>query len=301
MISPADVVNRSLDAIGCGATLSDPDLAEGTREAEAARRIYGPTLRQLLRAALWNFSRRQATLTLLQDSTGATTAGQQAAGQPPSVGTGTPGMGPWQYEYAWPVDCVRARYLPLRVPPSNPPGVPIMTGLGSTAPLLANIPARFVITNDAIPNLAGAITSWDQLPALDRTMGQGLASQTVILTNVQNATLVYTALITFPDQWDPCFQQAMVAALAERLAMVCLDDKKFAIAMRSQQIAVAKAALDAARISDGDEGWNKADIPVDWIRTRASGSCWNAWGDGGGPGMLYCGWASYGFSDGCAY
>ena len=123
----------------------------------------------------------------------------------------------------------------------------------------------------------------------------------VILSNQPNATLVYTALLTFPDQWDPLFTQAFVAALASQLALPVLEDKKFALQMRAQQIAIAKQALDQARISDGNETWSSVDHIPDWIRKRNAGFRWGAWGPWNGPGQLWGGWDSYSFGDGSAY
>jgi hypothetical protein len=294
MLTPADIVNRALDAIGSEATLGDPDLQDGTKEAAAALRVYVPTLEQMLRCAHWDFARREASLTLLNDATGRTVG----------VDTGTPGMGTWTYEYAWPIDAVKARFVPGQPAPANTAqGVPIMTGL-ATAPYGGgrNRPARFIVAQDIVPVRVGAIATWSDLPDLQNVQGQALDRQQVILTNVAGASLVYTGMVPYPGQWDSLFQQAMVAALAERLAMPCLPDKKFALQVRQAQIGLAKASLTAARSASANEGWSQNDIAVDWMRVRSAGARWNGLGsDGGGSGMLWCGHDSYGFSDGSVY
>lgn len=301
--TPADIANRALDALGV--RLSIGDLQEGTEQAKPLLRAYGPALRQLFRAAHWNFARKQATLTLLQDSTGATTAYQIAQGMVATVGTGTAGMVPWLYEYAWPIDCVKARFVPMS-PASNGIGIPSTNYSIGTVPLWAgqNVaplpslrPSPFLVTQDAIPNLVGQPATWNAIPDTGTLLGQGLTSQTVILTNQPQASLVYTGLITYPDQWDVLFSEAFVALLASRTALSLVPDRKEAVTVRANQIAIAKAALEQARISDGDEGWPTVDHTPDWLRTRASGG----WNSPNSLGVLGYGWDSMSWGDGAVY
>lgn len=302
---PEDISNRALDLLGAPWIA---DIQDGSKQSTVALRHYGPALRQLLRSAHWNFSRRRASLTLLQDSTGQTTRQQQLAGGPITVGTGTENMPPWAYEYRWPIDCVKARFVPmtLQTNPNPPPGNislpsnPLMSGLNQQ-PFHRQIPTRFVVGTDLIPNLIGTPETWDQIPDTSQTMGQGLVSQTVILTNQPNAHLVYTSLITYPDQWDPLFTQAFVALLGSYFAMPLVPDRKEAVRVRADMIGIVKAALQQARISDGDEGFFSSDLRVDWLRIRNSGS-WAGSGAGwDGGGTLFGGWEQCGFGDGSAY
>ena len=95
---------------------------------------------------------------------------------------------------------MKARYIPLNfIPPPATPPVPLTTA-NSLIPnyYVPVTPAPFVVANDSIANVMGAITSWDQLPDFNNAQGQGLTSQVVILTNVPLANLVYTARITEP-------------------------------------------------------------------------------------------------------
>ncbi len=309
-MQPQDVANRALDSIGHTTDKRIGDLQEGSREATVLLRHYGAALRQILRAALWNFARTQSPLTLLNDATGQTTQAQIDAGQPVTVGTGTVGQRPWLYEYAWPVNAVRARFVPVQM--YNPtlavpgnislPSTPLMGGMQSLVPFARQIPARFVVAQDFVPNLIGVPTSWSQIPDTSQTMGQALAQQTVILTNQPNATLVYTSLMTYPDQWDPLFSQAFIALLASLVAAALIDDVRARIAVRDDQIKIAKMALEQARIADGDEMWATTDSVPDWIRARDAGGWGGAWGGlGDGPGYFGLGWASCAFPDGSAY
>ena len=294
-MDPADIANRALDAIGSRKSIGD--LQEGTREAQVALRHYGQVMRQLFRAVHWNFARKRAPLMLLQDATGQTTQQQIAAGQPVTVGTGTIGQRPWLYEYRWPTDCVKARFVPMTQSSASPSAVPQMTNVGvNIRPW--DIPTPFQVAEDEVPNVVGHIASWDRYPDTTTTMGQALSYQTVILSNQQSAQLVYTALKTDPAQWDVLFTQAFVAALASELAMP-LTEPRGALAIRDNQIKIARAALEAARLRDGNEGWPTVDHTPDWIRARTR------WGDGfwiGGHGTVGAqGYDAYSFCDGSAY
>lgn len=303
--SPTDLANRALDAIGVRTQLGD--LQEGSDQAAPILRAYGPALRQISRSAHWNCLRRQAEMILLNDATGETTQYQMQQGWPVTVGRGTVGMRPWVYEYALPIDCVKARYVPMSwheftgvgVPTGNIslPDTPATTGQNTVLPFGRQRPARFLIGYDTVPTMVGAATDWSQIPDTSQTMGKGVAGQTVVLTNQKRATLIYTCLATYPDQWDPLFSEAFVALLASRIAMI-LCEPKVASHYRDEQIKIAKMALEQARISDGDEGWTTTDHVPDWLRVRDSGG----WGYGSNNlGVVGYGWDSCSFGDGSAY
>lgn len=308
-MTPADLTNRALDSIGVMESIGD--LNEGTRQAQVALRHYGSCMRQIFRSAHWNFARKRCVLTLLQDATLATQNAQIAAGLTPTVGNGSPSMRPWMYEYAWPVDAIKARYIPMSANQNGPAAPvgniailpnPLFSGMQAIDPFIRPRPAPFLVTTDNIPTLVGAITDWSQEPDTSQTMGHGLSSQTVILTNQRCAELVYTALITQPDQWDPLFQQAFVSLLASYLAAPLVEDRKSMIVVRDDAIKVAKMALDRARIADGNEGVYSTDHTPDWMRKRTEGDSWNGfYGYGGAGGNYNQGWDSCCFGDGSYY
>ena len=251
--TPADLVNRSLDAIG-RSDLIIGDIEEGTEAAKPALRQYGPALRQLLRAAHWGFARKQAPMTLLADATG----------QTPNVGTVVPA--PWTYEYEYPIDCVKARFVPWN---SNPiqPNPPLMTGLQQPPLNAVRLkPAPFLITTDYnYPVVVGQPASWAQYPTWWLNEGLGPIQRNVILTNVPptpqtpNPTifpsLVYTALIVIPSQWDDLFGEGMVAFLAQKLALPLArpNERPLALKIRDEQIAIAKSAISEARAMSANE------------------------------------------------
>src|SRR5215472_1475834 len=305
MSDPATIANRVLDAIGWEGP-SIGDLEEGTEQARPILRAYGNDLRQLLRTANWNFARKQAPMQLLADATGQT------------QGVGTIVPPPWVYEYAWPIDCVRARFVPhnpgamqnvpqftgsfptVQGPPI--PGTVSMTGLNViTANNVRLVPARFLVTLDYnYPTTIGAITDWSQLSDLKTGEGDGGTQRTVILTNVRNASLIYTALVVNPAEMDNLFVEAFVQLLASRVALSLTKDKKYALAIRAQAIASCKDAIKEARVSDGNENWATTEHMPDFLRIRSAGPSFNMqygwWGDG--PGTFGYGWDTISFGDG---
>jgi hypothetical protein len=293
MFLPTDVVQQAIDASGADYLLGD--IEDGSRPAQIALRAYPHCLEQLLRAANWDFARKQANLTLIADATGQT------------VGVGNVVPVPWIYEYGYPSDCVKARFIPWNplqttpipagnITPPNPSSPPT-TG---TPNLVGNRirPARFLVATD--PTAAYLPTPpvpYDQPPLSPQ-------GQTVVLTNVQNAVLIYTALMQYPAVWDPLFRAALVAFIASEIALPLAQDKKVGVTMRAQNIMIAKLKIEQARIRDGNEGFYSSDIRVDWMAARWSGGAggWgNNWSDGGGPANQWGGWDSIGFCDGSAY
>jgi hypothetical protein len=288
--TPTDVAQQALDAAGIDYTLGD--IENGTREGQVILRAYRQCLMQLHRAVHWDMARKQAPLTLLADSTGQTS----------NVGTLVPT--PWAYEYSYPTDCMKARFIPWQpfqspgVPTGNiqTPQTPLMGGMGQPFLYGQRVrPARFLVATDYNYPAPQGSQWWE-------VQGVSPQGRTVILTNVQNATLVYTCLQLYPNVWDAQFRAAFVAYLASEIALPLTKDKKFGLQMRAQNIAIAKEKITQARISDGNEGLFSSDISVDWMRTRnvGGGGVWGADG-GGGPGYGWCGCDQAFFADGSCY
>lgn len=308
---PQDIINRAIDALGSGQVIGD--FTDGTVLAEWSRRNYVPTLRQLLRAAHWGFARKMATLELLGDATGNTLSPQ---GVPISMAVEPP----WTYCYAWPTDAVQGRWLPWNnaLPPNQAippqPPVPLVVGPSSPSPWIGMVPARFLCsTSDQFPITNGA-PDWDKLPDIEDLEGVGLNSRRVVLTDVSSAQFVYTALVAEPDLWDDLFQEGLVATLAARVALTVLVDEKAdmnvqakqrqaALAVRAQQIAIAKEAVTQARVASANEAGfpqTVANTP-DWLRARRAGGYSRGWGWGwgnDGPGYYWMSWSGMSFGDG---
>jgi hypothetical protein len=276
-----DVCQQSIDASGVDYLLGD--IEDGSREAQLLLRSYTQCLPQLLRAAPWDWARREAPLQLLADATGNT----------PNVGTLVVGQ-QFQYEYALPTDAVKIRYIPRNnipatsaiqgniVPTNNQ--APLMTGIGQQPNQQRRIqPARFLISNDSnYPPPADQI-SWE-------TQGISPQGRVVILTDVAGALAVYTYLALYPSIWDSLFRAGLVAYIASEIALPLNKDKKLGMAIANNQRQIAKEKIMQARAMAANEsGNNTSDIRVDWLDKRRSGGRWgwtNGW-DGGGPGDLW--------------
>jgi hypothetical protein len=288
----ADMVNRSLDAFG------EPpigDIYDGSRISEAARRQYGPVLRQILRAAHWNFARKIAPLQLLADATGNTL--DAATGLPISKAVEPP----WCFAYAWPIDGIAARWLPQQLV-GSPPTPPIMTNMQTSWPGQRSVPARFLVaTSEDFPLMSGEI-DWDSLPDFSGTEGVGLTARRIVLTNVTNAHLVYTKLVAEIEQWDPMFAEAFINALGTKLAPVAISDPKAVLSYRAQQISIAQGAIALARLKNANEAGfpQSIDHVADWIRARSPGYGLG-WGGAEGPGVLRYGWEASGWADGSVF
>lgn len=289
----ADIFNQALDAMGSEKVIGDPE--EGTKEAQVLLRAYRQCLMQYLRSANWDFARKTAPLVLLADATGQTANVDNLVPEP------------WVYAYQYPIDCMKVRFVPHHqgqlgsdIPPGNIQIAPVPQTTGETASRRIGrrmIPSRFVIATDFNhPPLMGQIT-WE-------VQGVSPQGRTVVLSNAKNAHVVYTALMLYPSVWDSLFRGGLVSYLASECCLAIMDDKKYAMGVRSQLIQTAKQKLVEARLVDGNEGTYSSDIRVDWMDARRVGGSFgrfSRWDSGDGPGVLGYGWDSCSFSDGTAF
>lgn len=116
---------------------------------------------------------------------------------------GTP-PAPWTQEYTYPTDCLRLRYM-------------------YNATYLTN-------TNNPLPVLFKV--GWD-----------ATQSAKVIWANATAVTLVYSAQITPPNQWEPLFAETLIAMLAKRLSPILAspDVEKFEIQDEKDVGAIAES------------------------------------------------------------
>lgn len=294
---PADIANEALDAAGVDFTIGD--MQDGTKPAQVVLRHYPQCLRQLLRSAHWDMARKQAPLLMLADATG----------QTDGVGTVVPA--PWVYEYALPVDCMKGRFVPANylnpnaVPPGNittPVTVP-QTSVATQAPYgfgMRLVPSPFLIMLD---------TNYPVDPDSNwlEVQGESPGGRVVVLSNINQAQMVYTAFMPYPSVWDSQFRGALVAFLASRIAMPLAKDKAFGMKMRDQLFGLARDAVRQARITNGNESsWPQTvDRVADFTQARWTGpggswgnspfnAGWGVWGMGGfgfnGIGFMGYGW-----------
>lgn len=90
---------------------------------------------------------------------------------------------------------------------------------------------------------------------------------TIILTNQPQATLVYTKKIINPDLFDAQFREALVSALAAKLVPAL----QLNISLMKIKAGEAEAMINAARVTNGNEGPQVIDNTPDWIRARGVG------------------------------
>src|SRR5262245_25367168 len=238
MTSPVDIANLALAEGATRSAINGFPPIDNSPAAVASKLFYTPKTQALLRGANWDFCRRQANLSLLRR---AINADGTASSDPPSQ--------PWQYEYLYPSDCLRARFL-IQFQSTTASGltIPLTSASGATIyPAYAVTRVPFVIAADI--NASGQ-------------------PRKTILTNMQDAMLIYTAdLSQSPDMWDAMFLTAETAYLAAYLIANLSADKQ----LMAQQIGIAKMAIDGARSVNGNEGISNVDHIPDWLRARWQG------------------------------
>lgn len=245
MASEIDLCNRVLAEIGTRSSISSFD--DGSVEATNCGLFYNVTRQRLLRTAPWGFCRRQVTLTQLGDLYPDNTSPY-----------------PFLWEYAYPSDCLKVRYILYPPNPANPAVAPAvgvgLQGSVSWAPSRKN---RFVLQS-----------SLDTDNNRIRT----------ILSNVPQAICVYNGDEENAGMFDSLFADALEAALAFKLVIPLSGN----VGMKNEYKQLAMQAISEARAADGNESITTSDPKVDWIETRGIGSAY-----GWGPGVRGGDWGSW--------
>lgn len=236
------VVNLALTEIGQRTTISSISPPDGSTAAQTAALIYTPKIQALLRSALWGFARKQAPLSLYKSLV----VGNQISSNPPPQG--------FLYEYLWPSDCLRMRFI-IPTAQMAPPGTPLTTAPNAIPPLYTP-PTR-------IPFVDGSDTD---------PQGNPLR---VILSNLPLAQAVYTFDASqLPALWDSLFLTAATSLLGAYFSNSLSRDR----AQMDQQVGIARGAVEAARMQNASEGTPTADLRVDWMTVRQSSGTWWGWG-----------------------
>jgi hypothetical protein len=86
----------------------------------------------------------------------------------------------------------------------------------------------------------------------------------VILSNIENALIIYTTVVDNPNLWDDEFSEAFVFMLASHLVGALVGDKQMDKALweKANMLAVT------ARAVDGNEQPVSPQHTPDWIRVR---------------------------------
>lgn len=262
MTSPVDICNVALFEGQTRSKINGFPPIDNSPSAVSAGLFYTPKTQAMMRAANWDFLRRQVMLTQLK----AAIINGQVSANPPHQ--------PFQYEYLYPADCLKARFL-IQYQTPQPAGTPLTTDPTMYQPIpTANTSVPFVIGND--PDANGNPVK-------------------VILTNMPNAMLVYTCdLSQYPDMWDHGFRTAATALLASYFVASLTGDKE----LMKLQVSIATGVLDTARAMNGNEAMPVQDHIPDWIMVRSMGI---GWGVNNMAGANNCQWDAIDFPTGLRY
>lgn len=269
--SAAQFCNLALLQVAARAKVTSVNPSDGTVAGDICSQLYQPTVDAFARAAHWNCLRFQTgaigstqppPLQLLKAARGTPEAIVNPAIPVPPQG--------YLYEYALPPDCLKARFLvPSMVTQQTSPPLTSAGGL-MLSPTMTSVAIPFTVAVDLDPN--------------------GNEIQ-VLLTNLCRAQLVYTKRLANIALWDSQFTMGAKSALAVWLAPGLNGSQS----LSQLAMGTAKAMLDAARISDGNEGPQVQDHVPDWISIRSGR------GTGRGAGSCIAPWDSFGFPGGISY
>lgn len=265
MPAPVDLVNMALLQIVSNQTITsiNPPSPPNSTAAKAASLLYQTQVDATFRAVHWNCARFQAAATLLAAQWGTPQNPNGTLPKPPQ---------PWLYMYAYPDDCLLVRFVfPLCLPPA-----------GSTA----------VMTNVGVGYRNYVNTSLPFVPA--SALDANGNSIRVILTNCPQAQIVYTKRIPDPNLWDA----GLINAVTNVLAAWLVNPVARSAELLKERVSVAVASIEAARLSDGNEGITSTDSFPDWINVRNAGS---SWGWNLTNGGFYGGWDNLGMPNGMSY
>src|SRR5579862_1338571 len=249
---PVTLCNLALSQIGSRAQVTSINPSDGTAAGDACSLLYQPTVDAFARAAHWNCL-RFTTGTKAGQPPAPLTLLKAAAGTPENVNGSTLPVPPirWLYEYELPSDCLKARFLVPQITQQalNPP---LTTGTTTFLPAsVGNCAIPFVVAADLDQ-------SGNEIQVLLTNIGTFLAGP---------PALVYTKRLQNIGLWDSQFLMGAKSALAAWL----VNPLNCSSAMMQQAMGIAKVMLDAARISDGNEGPTTSDHEATWITARYGG------------------------------
>jgi hypothetical protein len=247
-VGVVDICNQAL--AGVGARSSIASLNENSNEARKCLLFYATTRDELLRAAQWNFARKQDYLTLIK----------AAPGTPENPIPPLPAWNPqicppqpWQYSYAVPANSVRVwSVLPYSGSPNSGLSIPLFS-----EPLE---PVQSPTVRRGVRFVEG----------LDTDKNGNLVK--CVMTNMPQAVCDYGMIVENPGLWDAQFRTAMIASLGYRLAIPVSGDK----AMANMAKQVAADAIRAARVTDGNEGTTNVNTTPDWLAIRGVSGDWSS-------------------------
>lgn len=234
MASETTICNRALQTMGTRTQISS--LAESSIEARNCNLIYADTRDEVLGMAFWNFAKKTGYLSVLKQAPG--TPGGVASASQWSTAYPAP---PWLYEYAYPSDCISMRSI-TQQPINAYVGVPFTSNGQSSYPYFVGPGAMFEVASDEVSG----------------------SQANVILTNQYQAIGIYTMRITNTGLFAGLFIEALVQALAAKLALALNGN----VALANTKFAQANAMIIQARAQDANEGLTVIDNMPDWLAIR---------------------------------
>jgi hypothetical protein len=211
-------------------------LSESSVEARNCNLIYADTRDEVLSMAHWNFAKKTAYLSVLK----------QAPGTPGGVASATQWTTdypapPWLYEYAMPIDCIGMRSI-TQQPVNAYVGTPFTSNGMASYPYFIGPGAMFEVATDEVSS----------------------QQQNVILTNQYQAIGIYTMRVTNVGLFGAMFIEALVQALAAKLALALSGN----VALAGAKFGQANAMIIQARANDANEGLTIIDNVPDWLAIR---------------------------------
>lgn len=157
MTDTVAIVNRALQSFGSRTTVTSGELAsETSNEAKQANLALQPTRKQLLRMAPWDCGLIFNTLTYITSAPGT----PENTTQLTTWARGVPAP-PWQYEYQYPENCLKACWIVPQLETGVAGSVPIFPVTTGFTPSVWSGPAvRFKVATDLfIPVTAATVAA----------------------------------------------------------------------------------------------------------------------------------------------
>jgi len=241
-MSEVTICNLALSHLGDTATVASISPPDGSVQANLCARFYPVARNSMLEMSPWGFATRRAALALVTNPT--LTIAQAVD---PNAERGT-----WKYAYALPNAVVNI----LGVLPADAPDD--YEGWIGPADRTSGPP----YPQGYLP-VPGA-PSYTPQPYSIEIQADGTQ---ILLTNVCDAALRYTTIITDTSKFSPLFTLALSYLLASMLAGPILKGDA-GIAAAEQQLGLFKAFKGQAEASDANQRKTNVQPAVSWIRGR---------------------------------
>jgi len=138
-----------------------------------------------------------------------------------------------------------------------------LTGSGTTA-VPGNWERMYLYPPDAL-RMGGIVNPLgDDQPVLKFEVARNASDERILLCNVEDAEIFYTARITDPTDFDPEFTMAFSYALASKMAMPLTGER----AIAGDLMGEARNHISSAWETDSNEGVEEAAPDASWIRAR---------------------------------